>query len=204
MTSEDLSFVEIVRLDDPNLLQWLDLYETAFPAQERILVSSILQIISTKKSGKKATSTYLLAVLNTKSELAGLTMYSLSTKYSIAFLWYLAVNHKLRSRGIGSQIYKEIIRRIHLQNQKALIFEVEIPARENSENAHRRIRFYHQQGAFLLDGIHYMQHVGWHQEPIPMHVMVHPIEMLDPESAFDLAKSLFDDSIEKTGDLRLV
>ena len=27
----ELTFVEITRLDDPILLPWLDLYETAFP-----------------------------------------------------------------------------------------------------------------------------------------------------------------------------
>jgi len=203
MTSDDLSFVEIVRLDDPSLLSWLDLYETAFPAPERILVSSILRILSDTTNGKKA-DTHLRAVLNTAGELVGLAMYSLSAEHPIAFLWYLAVNRKLRSQGIGSRIYQEILRQIQLLNLKALIFEVEIPEGENSVNALRRIRFYKRQGALLLEGIHYMQHVDWHQYPIPMHVMVQPLEPLDPESAFNLAKSLFGDSIEQTGDLRLV
>jgi GNAT superfamily N-acetyltransferase len=203
MSSNDLSYREIVSLDDPFLLPWLDLYETAFPPQERILISSILHILSTPTVEEKA-RTHLLAVLNMTGELVGLAMFSVSTQQPIAFLWYLAVNHKLRSQGIGSRIYQEILRQIRLLNLKALIFEVEIPEGENSENALRRIRFYKQKGVLLLEGIHYMQHVGWHQNPIPMHVMVQPLEPLDPKRAFDLAKNLFGDSIEQIGDLRLV
>lgn len=203
MTSEDLSYQEITCLADPNLLPWLDLYETAFPPSERILVSAVLQNLLSRENGEDV-YTHLLAVVNASGKVVGMAMYTFSEELQLAYLWYLAVDPRLRSQGIGARIYRELLRQVREVHLKALVFEVEIPERENSVNSLRRIHFYRRQGAFLLEGIHYMQHVGWHQEPIPMHVMVHPMQALTPQEAFNLANSLFDGSVEQVGELQLV
>ena len=41
--AEPLFFVPIEDLHDELLLPWLDLYETAFPPTERVLISTILE-----------------------------------------------------------------------------------------------------------------------------------------------------------------
>ena len=72
-----------------------------------------------------------------------------------------------------------------------------------SNQAFRRISFYRHHGAYLLKGIDYIQTVGPHQAPIPMHIMVHPFCSMDAESAFNLAIGIFGNAISKTGCLTL-
>jgi hypothetical protein len=88
-----------------------------------------------------------------------------------------------------------------------MLFEVEIPellpTDEKRLLAERRIGFYKRMGAKLIRGIDYIQQVAPHQQPVKMHVMVHPFEQITPDEAFDIAKSLFEDSITRTGDITL-
>lgn len=202
MTSDDMVLTEIVDLYDPHLLPWLDLYETAFPPPERMLVSFILDVIGKRKRGEPA-DTQLWAVLDPTDALVGTVMFSLHPQVEVAFLWYLAVDPQRRSQGLGARIYQKIIQQIQPAGLKALVFEVEIPEGENAQNAWRRIKFYRREGAQLLHGIRYIQQVGWHQPPIPMHVMIHPLQPLVPATAFNLAKAIFKESIEQTGTLSL-
>lgn len=202
MDIESLSFHEITDVRDDQLLPWLDLYETSFPASERILVSAILQQLKEKMQGK-AQRMHVLAANNLAGELVGLSMFNSEPERAAAFLWYMAVVKDRRGQGIGSRIYQEVLRRADIPPSGALIFEVEIPEGENTAEAERRIRFYHKQGAMLLTGIHYMQHVGWHQEPIPMHIMIHPLKPMQPQTAYDLTKSMVEDAIQATGELGL-
>ena len=51
MTSE-LSFQEILSLDDRLYDPWLDLYQAAFPLDEQVRVSEHNQVLRNKKSGK--------------------------------------------------------------------------------------------------------------------------------------------------------
>jgi len=203
MTLNDLVYSEITQLHDPSLLPWLDLYETSFPPSERILESGILQDLLDRESGQPVRS-HLITTQDASGEVLGMAMYTLSAEHSLACLWYLAVASRLRSQGIGGKIYQEILRRAQDSHLKAVIFEVEIPEGDHVVDALRRIHFYRKQGAFLLEGIHYMQHVGWHQDPIPMQVMVHPLEPLSARDTFDLARIILGDSIEQTGDLQFV
>jgi hypothetical protein len=90
---------------------------------------------------------------------------------------------------------------------RSIIFEVEIPEQAQTEPeralAERRICFYQRQGAYLLEGISYFQVIGPHQNPIPMHLMVHGVEPLSPGDAFSIAKQVFGDLVTQTGALEL-
>jgi GNAT superfamily N-acetyltransferase len=197
---ESLAFVDIVDCYDAYLLPWLDLYETAFPAPERMLISQILALVVARHRGEE-TGVRLLAALEAGGELVGMAMYSIAVGKALAWLWYIAVVPQARGKGIGSRIYREVWQRVERLGVKALILEVEIPEEDNEREAVRRIQFYRWHGAGLLAGIHYMQRVGWHQAPIPMHVMVHARYPISPEEAFELAQSLFGDAIQRTGTL---
>lgn len=198
----DLSFIEISSRADDLLLPWLELYETAFPASERVLVANILDILKRKEQGEQ-TEEHLLSVLDTNADPIGMAMYSLQPGSEAAFLWYMAVNPTIRNRGIGSVIYQEVREKILTNGPISLVFEVEIPEGQNSRIAQRRIDFYRRQGAQLLGGIRYMQQVGYHQDPIPMHLMVHGAHSIDSQLAFELAKSVLGESLEQSGELCL-
>jgi GNAT superfamily N-acetyltransferase len=221
-SSEQLRFLELTSLQDDLLLPWLDLYETAFPAAERVLVSK--HLLALKGVPDVPGEHHMLAALDGNASFAGLARYQVLPDLGAAYLWYLATAPELRNQGVGTKFYQEIVRRVTgpagWAGLRALVIEVEIPARagegegvagaaENSAVAaeralaQRRIAFYRRQGARLMEGIHYLQSVGRHQAPIPMHIMFHAFGALDAAQAFALARSLWGDQVSQVGKLRL-
>ncbi len=202
MEPAPLTFVDIVDLHDDRLLPWLDLYETAFPTSERVLVSTIVDVLKRRMAGGEVHE-HLLSVLDTDNVPVGMAMYSISAATPVAFLWYMAVDARRRGQRIGTRVYEEIAARLGARGLQAMIFEVEIPHGDDANTAARRIQFYRRQGAFLLEGIRYLQDVGWHQTPLPMHLMLHPLGELDARAAFALAQAVFGDWVEQVGELAL-
>src|SRR5207244_1523637 len=101
----------IVDLGDDLLPPWLDLYEVAFPPAEKVLVSSHLRLLKNKALGL-ADNHHLLAAVNREGELVAMARYERQPSCSAAYLWYLAVVAPARCRGIGSEVYHEILRRL--------------------------------------------------------------------------------------------
>ncbi len=196
----DLSITPITHLDDDLLLPWLDLYETAFPPAERMLVSFYLRLLKEKWAGH-----HLLAVQR-EGVFVGLVHYVVIAEHHLAWLWMFAVTPQARNNGLGTAIYRQIVGRLPAETV-AMFLEVERPDLAPTEAerrlAERRIKFYRRQGAQLLAGVHYVQSVGPHQPPLPMHVMVHPLRPMDAATAFHLARAIFGDVITQSGELSL-
>ena len=202
MDSIKLRLVEIVDINDDFLLPWLDLYESAFPPNERGLISEQLGLLKAKKIGNVTNESIVAAIDETKS-LKGIIQYEVVPGLSAALLWYFALTPECRGKGFGTQMYKELINKLAAEQIRILIFEVERPDRATSNEARqmaeRRIEFYRRLGAKVLLSVHYLQYVGPHQPPTPMHLMVHPLHPLDAEAAFALIKQIFHDAIEQVG-----
>jgi ribosomal protein S18 acetylase RimI-like enzyme len=201
-----ITFHEITGLQDDLLLPWLDLYETAFPSNQKVLVSHFLALL--KRKGKtKATSDYMLAGVDPAHKLLGLACYELMPAVGAAVLWYLAIHPESRNRGLGGEFYDHVIGLIDKTLYRALILEVEIPGLfkndEDRKRAARRIDFYRRHGAYLLEGVDYTQFIGWHAPPTPMHIMVHPLRVLDAPACYALAKAYAGDALLQTGRLKL-
>jgi len=196
----DFSVVPITRLDDEWLCPWLDLYETSFPPEERTLVSFFLNIL------KGAYPDHvMLAGLHDRT-FAALAYYTLIPEQRLAWFWYLAVAPTLQGRGLGATLYRDMLARLPADT-RAVLLEVERPdlAETAAQRAvrERRIALYRRLGARTLGGVHYLQFVGPHQPPIPMQVMLHPLEPLDATAAFALAHAIFGDALTQTGALTL-
>ncbi len=202
MAIPPLIFTEITDPADPIFLEWLDLYETAFPPGEKLLVSTLLKMLK-QGVGEVTPPSHFIALQNASGGFVGMMLYHANPGDGFALLWYLAIQPPERSSGLGTAAYQELLRRLDPTTYEALFLEVEIPRKENAEEAKRRIAFYRRQGAFLLEGIHYLQFIGWHHPPTPMHLMVHPLRPLDPERAYGLAEIAFGDAIHRRGRLRL-
>jgi len=168
METKSFSLVELIDVNDDLLLPWLDLYETALPANERELVSSQLGLLKAKSRNDEKEQV-MLAAIDEQGALFGIIQYQFNRQLSVALLWYFAVNRELRNKGLGSQMYRELCAQLTSGGIRALIFEVEIPedaeSKEGRQLAERRIAFYRRLGAKLLTGVHYLQYVGWHQPP---------------------------------------
>lgn len=205
----NLRITEITTPDDDLLLPWLDLYEIAFPPAERMLVSFYLRLLREKRDG--LWPDHNLLAVQREGVFVGLAHYVVVAEQDLVWLWMFAVTPEARNQGVGAAIYGEIVRRLPA-GTVAVLIEVERPDLAHTEAerelAERRIAFYRRQGARLLEGVHYVQSVGLHQPPLPMHVMLHPLQALDAETAFALARAVFvggggGETITQTGVLSL-
>lgn len=205
----NLRITEITTPDDDLLLPWLDLYEIAFPPAERMLVSFYLRLLREKRDG--LWPDHNLLAVQREGVFVGLAHYVVVAEQDLVWLWMFAVTPEARNQGVGAAIYGEIVRCLPA-GTVAVLIEVERPDLAHTEAerelAERRIAFYRRQGARLLEGVHYVQSVGPHQPPLPMHVMLHPLQALDAETAFALARAVFvgsggGETITQTGVLSL-
>ncbi len=196
----DLHITEITDPDNNLLLPWLDLYEVAFPPNERMLVSFYLRLL------REQWPNHHLLAIQREGTFVGLAHYVVMAERDLAWLWMFAVTPESRNHGVGAAIYRNIVERLPV-GTVAMLLEVERPDLAHTEAdrqlAERRITFYRRQGAQLLEGVHYVQSVGPHQSPLPMHVMIHPLQPLDAEAAFRLSNAIFGDAITQTGALFL-
>jgi hypothetical protein len=204
LAADQVSYLEITRLEDDLLLSWLNLYEVSFPPEEKVLVSNFLTHLKDKeKSGNSRL--VMLAAVHNQTDLAGIACYQVFSEFKVSMLWYLAVASRLHNHGLGAEIYQEVVRRINPTQCTALIMEVEIPELCLSLDARqlsaRRIGFYRRQGAFRLGGIHYLQSVGEHLPATPMHILVHPFKPISPQIAFNLVYTITHDALTQTGEL---
>ena len=199
-----LQFVEISDANDELFQKWIDLYETAFPPEERMPVAWFLRLIGERRHGL-APNSYIQAVLDESGSFVGLLRYDLCDQPPVAYLWYIAIAPEARGAGLGAACFNEVVRRAGESGLRAVIFEVEIPEYFDDpirrDNARRRIEFYRRLGAFLLTGIRYMQRIP-NQPEVPLHIMVRPIDPINAIEAFEMAGLLLDD-VTQVGELAL-
>lgn len=194
-----LTYHELTSLTDDLLFPWLDLYELSFPPQEKILVSDHLAALKDKMRGQGAEHT-LLAALDSTGDLVGMARYHIFSEHNMAVLWYLATAPHRRSQGLGGEFFEEILSRTRTAAVRFLIYEVEIPEHAHDPAlARRRIQFYRRHGAQILTGIHYLQSVGTHLPPTPMHLLMHPFQPVSPQQVFDCWHALVGDLLRQTG-----
>lgn len=200
----DLQFVEITDANDELFQKWLDLYEIAFPPEERVPVSWFLRLIGDKRQGASPNS-HIQAVLDGSGCFVGLLRYDLCDQPGVAYLWYIAIVPEARGAGIGAACFNEVVRRASEAGLRAVLFEVEIPDHfddpNRRDNARRRIEFYRRLGALLLTGTSYIQRVP-NQPEIPLHIMVRPIKPVTAREAFEMARLQLDD-VTQIGELDL-
>lgn len=196
--------IEIDGLGDPWLPDWLRLYELSFPPEERLLAGELVGLLQNPASCQ---THHLLALVEAEQGLSGLGLWQSRLELSTAYLWYLAIQADIRGGGLGSALYQTIVASALAQHH-LLIFEVELPAEAPDEASRRlrerRIDFYRRNGARLLSGVDYLQTVGTHLPPVPMHLMAHAVEPLTPVEVFTAGKGLFGSLLKQTGELRLI
>lgn len=199
--AQPCTLVKITTLDDPLLMPWLDLYETAFPPEERVFTSRLLNGVKTQREY------HMLAAVDESGGLAGLAFYNELPEAQSAFLWYLAVLPDLRGQGIGAWLYQAVLQHLD-KNDRAMFLDVEIPEEMRTpaerEMAARRIRFYQRLGAYRLSGVRFVQKVEEHHPTITPYLMVHPIQPMSAQSAYDTARIFLKESLVLSGEFRLL
>lgn len=204
MSAEPPAVHEIYSEQDPLWLQWQAIYQESFPDYERMSEAFFTEKLHAHATGR-ARDFHLLAMTPSAGEVAGIACYELHRTSRAGVLWYLATRTHQRNRGYGAMLYAEIINRLRNEGAVAMFLEVEIPeivaiqGAEQAQRATRRIAWYRRQGALLLTGIHYLQHVDQPFPPVPMYLLVHPLEPLDASQACAMAADLFGNALTQIG-----
>lgn len=197
MIPDTLILTELTGRSDPLLLPWLDLYETAFPPTERVLVSRILSALEQIEQGR-GNGRRLACSTDSAGRLTSLLDTYEPPALEAGFLWYLAVIPALRGQGLGARLYRRAFEQMR-PAVKALFFDVEDPREmktpQDVECAVRRIAFYRRLGARLIGGIRYIQTVGDHQPPITLRLMAHPGAEMSAREAIALASPILGGAI---------
>jgi ribosomal protein S18 acetylase RimI-like enzyme len=114
----------------------------------------------------------------------GMVWYVRAPKQGYLALWYLAVHRRMRSKGVGAAVMRQLIATAQRDGYRAIVFEVEDPDHVEGDSpaevrkcralAERRIQFYRRLGARLAANLIYYQKVGW-QKPLRMSLMALPL-----------------------------
>lgn len=172
----EIALHRLERLDDPLLLPFLDLYESAFPQRERRPISELLAVLHAIADGRFPAKR-LRAVLTGK-RFAGLLIYDLHCDGTSpdAFLEFFAVIPELRGSGLGSRLLRALSEEVLAESPGAnvIVLEVEAPASfpmgsDEKALAERRLIFYRRNRArVLVEGIYYEITVPHWPEPTPL------------------------------------
>lgn len=164
--------IEIVQLTDinhPDFQGALQIYLDSFPASER----QPLDILEARLSNQL----YQWFVAKIENQVVGIALlYPLQTTDFI-LLDYLGTDKNYRSRGIGRMLMSYLINLLNNQ-QKNLLIEVENPRFcDDSAQAERRIKFYQNNGAKVLQSVRYVLPPLSGDVPTEMLLMMVPAEL---------------------------
>jgi hypothetical protein len=161
-----VEFHQIVNTEEDYFLQAIQIYEEAFPANEKQSLDLIKNRIIERKSK------LVVGIIN--SEVVCMSLLWEFDSLDFVLLDYMAVSKNHRNNKLGTQLFQylsNIIRGIN----KYMIIEVENHLfGNNSIERKRRINFYIQNGAYVLDNVNYILPSLDGTSPTEMLLMISP------------------------------
>lgn len=161
-----VEFHQIVNTEEDYFLQAIQIYEEAFPANEKQSLDFIKNRILERKSK------LVVGIIN--SEVVCMSLIWEFDLLDFVLLDYMAVSKNHRNNNLGTQLFQflsNIIRGIN----KYMIIEVENHLfGNNSIERKRRINFYIQNGAYVLDNVNYILPSLDGTSPTEMLLMISP------------------------------
>ncbi len=163
-----LEIVQLTDINHPDFQGALKIYLDSFPACER----QPLEILETRLSNQL----YQWFIAKSENQVVGIALLYPLNPTDFILLDYLGTDKDYRSRGIGRTLMSYLINQVKNQ-QKALLIEVENPQFcEDSEQAKRRIGFYQNNGAKVLQSVRYLLPPLSGEVPTEMLLMMVPAE----------------------------
>jgi hypothetical protein len=143
-----IGFHQIFSIEEDYFLQAIQIYEEAFPANEKQSLGIIKNRILEKKSK------LIVGIIN--SEVVCMSLLWEFDSLDFVLLDYMAVSKNHRNKNLGTQLF-QYLSRIIISINKFMIIEVENHLfGNNSIERKRRINFYIQNGAYVLENVNYI------------------------------------------------
>ena len=141
---------------------------------------------------------YQLFAYVLEEDVQGVALVYFSDALRFVWLDYFAIRSDLRSHGLGSKLFREIVRFAEKQNAEPewLLFEVDDDYAGDAEreaDGKRRIAFYRRLGARVLENVSYKFPSAF-TSPIRMRLMtcqIHPNAKLTPDDLKGAVREVF-------------
>lgn len=193
----------MVHITNPSCLsgKWAEqvnrIYLGSFRPSHRIEFSEIVQSVA---EGRR-----LIFVADMEGDAVGFATVCPLSYGNSYFLEYFAVDPQLRSAGIGSTLLGRVAQTLRSDQCAAgIIFEVEPDEGPEAEQNRRRIRFYVQNGAVLMDHVEYHMPALSGEGSMPMTLMWlplnRPVKTLDNQMLRDYIICIYADIYERQED----
>ncbi len=194
-----LSFHEIFDIKDIHFANAMNIYDEAFPSNEKQPLSLI------KKRITESRSRLFVGLLN-----ADVTCMALLWDFKdleFVLLDYLAVAKEHRNNQFGTRLFNHLTKTINA-NKKYMVIEVENHLfGDNKDLRKKRINFYIKNGAYVLNEVPYMLPSLDGTLPTEMILMISPKyqnDIIEFDKMETLIKRLYLDLYEKTDDNSLL
>ena len=145
-----------------------------------------------------AAGQYRLFAYAEGDDVRGMALVYFSGELRLAWLDYFAIRSDLRGRGLGGDLFREIVQTASEQSPKPewLLFEVDDdyegdPGRQTE--CERRVQFYRRLGARVLENVPYKFPSAF-GEPIRMRLMAYPLRSeakLAPDDLKEAVQEIF-------------
>ena len=159
-----MEFIKIENSDSQEFKEAWEIYEGAFPSDERRTLELQKELIKNKQYN-------FFIVTKDNVLVAIITDWNFE---DFLFVEHLAVKEDLRGKGIGTELLKEYLSK----NKQKMVLEVERP---ETEIATKRIKFYEKIGFDLNDFDYIQPTYGKDKNPIPMFLMTYPEKITKSE-----------------------
>jgi GNAT superfamily N-acetyltransferase len=161
-----VEFQDIVNIKEAYFNQAIQIYDEAFPSNEK---QSLDLVINRIQEGK---SKLVVGIIET--EVVCMSLIWDFNSLDFVLLDYMAVSKNHRNKNFGSQLFQHLSKIISSIN-KYMIIEVESHLfGNNSLERKRRINFYIQNGAHVLDDVNYILPSLDGTSPTEMLLMISP------------------------------
>ena len=194
-----LSFHEISDINDIHFANAINIYNEAFPSNEKQPLALIKKRITESKSR------LFVGLLN--KDVTCMALLWDFKEFEFVLLDYLAVAKEYRNNQFGTELFKHLSNAINA-SKKYMVIEVENHLfGDNKDLRKKRINFYIKNGAYVLNGVPYMLPSLDGTLPTEMTLMISPKyqkDIIEFDKIETLIKRLYIDVYEKKEDNNLL
>jgi ribosomal protein S18 acetylase RimI-like enzyme len=194
-----LSFHEISDINDIHFANAINIYNEAFPSNEKQPLALIKKRITESKSR------LFVGLLN--KDVTCMALLWDFKEFEFVLLDYLAVAKEYRNNQFGTELFKHLSNAVNAR-KKYMVIEVEDHLfGDNKDLRKKRINFYIKNGAYVLNGVPYMLPSLDGTLPTEMTLMISPKyqkDIIEFDKIETLIKRLYIDVYEKNEDNNLL